>query len=83
MQRRSGKNKKGFTRKRDWVQRLERRSVIGKQIPSIINYHRIQGIVVDTRYMLYHYIGSSQKNKEALAECIEKVKNRDPVPPPN
>ena len=45
-------------------------------------YHRIQGIVVDTRYMLYHYIGSSKKNKMALAECIEKVTTRDPVPPP-
>lgn len=45
-------------------------------------YHRIQGIVVDTRYMLYHYIGSSKKNKEALAGCIEKVKMRNSVPPP-
>lgn len=45
-------------------------------------YHRIQGIVVDTRYMLYHYIGSSKKNKEALAGCIEKVKTRNSVPPP-
>lgn len=45
-------------------------------------YHRIQGVVVDTRYMMYHYIGSSIKGKAALAECIEKVKTRDPVPPP-
>lgn len=45
-------------------------------------YHRIQGIVIDTRYMLYHYIGSPKKNKEALAKCIEKVTTRDPVPPP-
>lgn len=44
-------------------------------------YHRIQGIVVDTRYMLYHYIGSSKKNKMALAECIETVKSRNPIPP--
>ncbi len=45
-------------------------------------YQRIQGIVIDTRYMLYHYIGSSKKGKATLAECIEKVKTRDPVPPP-
>lgn len=45
-------------------------------------YHRIQGIVIDTRYMLYNYIGSMKKNKAALSECIEKVKNRNPVPQP-
>lgn len=46
-------------------------------------YQRIQGIVIDTRYMLYHYVGGSKNNKAALAECIEKVKSRDPVPPPS
>lgn len=45
-------------------------------------YHRIQGIVIDTRYMMYHYIGNSIKGKAALAECIEKVTTRNSVPPP-
>lgn len=45
-------------------------------------YHRIQGIVIDTRYMMFHYIGNSIKEKAKLAECIELVKTRTPVPAP-
>lgn len=44
-------------------------------------YERIQGIVMDTRYLMYHYSGKPMKEKIALAECIEAVLNRDPVPP--
>ncbi|AVQ97388.1 LlaJI family restriction endonuclease [Ethanoligenens harbinense] len=46
------------------------------------NYERIQGIVVDTRYLMYNYIGTSEQQKQELAECIEKVNSRDPVPEP-
>lgn len=46
------------------------------------NYERIQGIVIDTRYLMYHYFGKPLKEKAALAECIETVLKRDPVPPP-
>lgn len=44
-------------------------------------YERIQGIVIDTRYLMYHYSGKPLKEKIALAECIEAVINRKPVPP--
>lgn len=46
------------------------------------NYERIQGIVVDTRYLMYNYIGTPEEQKKELAECIEKVLTRDPVPAP-
>lgn len=45
-------------------------------------YERIQGIVVDTRYLMYNYIGTSEKQKKELAECIEKALTRNPVPEP-
>lgn len=44
------------------------------------NYERIQGIVVDTRYLMYNYIGTSEQQKREMAECIEKVLTRGPVP---
>ena len=40
------------------------------------NYERIQGIVVDTRYLMYNYIGTPDEQKKELAECIEKVITR-------
>lgn len=46
------------------------------------HYERIQGIVMDTRYLMYHYSGKPLKEKVALAECIEAVLGRDPVPAP-
>lgn len=39
-------------------------------------YERIQGIVIDTRYLMYHYSGKLVKEKAALAECIELVLNK-------
>lgn len=36
-------------------------------------YERIQGIVMDTRYLMYHYSGNTMKEKIVLAECIEVV----------
>ena len=42
-------------------------------------YERIQGIVMDTRYLMYHYSGKTLKGKNALAENIDKglKKNRN------
>lgn len=37
---------------------------------------------MDTRTLMYHYMGNPQKEKVALAECIESVLRKDPVPPP-
>lgn len=39
-------------------------------------YERIQGIVIDTRYLLYNYTGELTKEKKLLSEHIEKVKKR-------
>ncbi|MBQ3348946.1 MAG: LlaJI family restriction endonuclease [Thermoguttaceae bacterium] len=44
-------------------------------------FERIQGIVMDTRYLMYHYFGNLRKEKQALANCIELVAKREPVPP--
>ena len=48
-------------------------------------YERIQGIVVDTRYLMYHYTGNSKKSIIALAESIEKalVENNGFLPQPS
>ena len=43
-------------------------------------YERIQGIVMDTRYLMYHYSGKPLKEKVALAECIEAVLGRASLP---
>lgn len=37
------------------------------------NYEKIQGIVVDTRYLMYHYTGNPQNSIIALAESIESA----------
>lgn len=44
-------------------------------------YERIQGIVMDTRYLMYHYTGNPMKEKVALADCIEAVLGKGEVPP--
>ena len=43
---------------------------------------RVQGIVVDTRFLMYNYIGMPDQQKRQLAEAIEKVETRAPVPRP-
>lgn len=48
--------------------------------PNVKNYERIQGVVVDTRYLMYNYIGTSDQQKKEMAVCIEKVLTRGPVP---
>ena len=50
--------------------------------PKMKNFERIQGIVMDTRYLMYNYIGTPEQQKKKLAECIEKVLSRGLVSPP-
>jgi hypothetical protein len=50
--------------------------------PKMKNYERIQGIVVDTRYLMYNYIGTPTQQKFELVKCIEKVLIRGAVPQP-
>lgn len=46
-----------------------------------LNYERIQGIVIDTRYLMYNYTGNFIRGKRALAGCIESVLKRPEVLP--
>lgn len=50
--------------------------------PQMQNYERIQGIVMDTRFLMYNYIGTPEQQKKELAECIERVLSRGLVSPP-
>ena len=50
--------------------------------PKMKNYERIQGIVMDTRYLMYNYIGTPEQQKKELAECIEKVLSKGLVSAP-
>lgn len=51
--------------------------------PQMKNYERIQGIVMDTRYLMYNYIGTPEQQKKELADSIEKVLSRGLVSPPS
>lgn len=53
---------------------------VGDWRENLEYYERIQGIVLDTRHLMYAYLGNPVEDKEALAECIEMVKKRNPVP---
>lgn len=55
---------------------------VGDWKPNPKNYERVQGIVMDTRFLMYNYIGMPDQQKKALADAIEKVNNRPPVPRP-
>ena len=55
---------------------------VGDWKSNKFNYERIQGIVVDTRYLMYHYTGNPIKCKVQLADCIEAVLSKGEVPPP-
>lgn len=41
------------------------------------NYERIQGIVVDTRFLMNNYLLITDKHKNELATCIEEVLNKN------
>lgn len=55
---------------------------IGDWKPNMKNYERIQGIVIDTRFLMYNYISMPNKQKLKLANAIEKVNTRPPIPKP-
>ena len=55
---------------------------IGDWKTSMKNYERIQGIVIDTRFLMFNYIGMPERKKEELAGSIEKVLSRGSVPAP-
>ncbi|MGN1416994.1 MAG: LlaJI family restriction endonuclease [Oscillospiraceae bacterium] len=55
---------------------------VGDWKPDPKKYERVQGIVVDTRFLMYNYIEISDEQKRSLAEAIEKVDSRGPVPKP-
>ena len=46
-------------------------------------YERVQGIVIDTRFLMYNYIGMPEQQRAELAHCIEKVTTREPVSAPS
>lgn len=52
-----------------------------KKNPNMKHYERVQGIVVDTRYLMYNYIGTPEEQKHALAKCIERVLSRPDIIP--
>lgn len=45
-------------------------------------YERVQGIVMDTRFLMYNYIAMPDQQKKLLADAIEKVDSRGPIPKP-
>ena len=53
---------------------------VGEWKSNIKKYERVQGIVMDTRFLMYNYIGMPDAKKKLLAETIEKVDSRAPVP---
>lgn len=46
---------------------------IGEWKENKSNYERIQGILIDTRYLMYNYTNNSERNIMKLAETIEKA----------
>lgn len=56
---------------------------VGDWKPNPKNYERVQGIVLDTRFLMHNYIDMPERQKRRLAEAIEKVESRNPVPSPS
>ena len=56
---------------------------IGDWKPNPKNYERVQGIVIDTRFLMYSYMAMPDQRKNQLAKAIEKVNDRGPVPNPS
>lgn len=51
--------------------------------PDPKKYERIQGIVIDTRFLMYNYVCMPDKKKLELAEAIEKVDSRPQIITPS
>lgn len=52
---------------------------VGDWKPNPKNYERVQGIVIDTRFLMQNYISMSEKQKCQLAKAIEKVNDRGSI----
>ena len=52
---------------------------VGDWKPNPKNYERIQGVVMDTRFLMYNYISMPNQEKQKLANQIEKVNTRGAV----
>lgn len=52
---------------------------VGDWRSNMENYERIQGIVMDTRFLMYNYISMPEQQKEKLAGSVEKVLARGAV----
>lgn len=50
--------------------------------PQLKHYERIQGIVMDTRYLMFNYSTPSEQAKHQLANVIEEVLSNADVPSP-
>ena len=55
---------------------------VGDWKANMKNYERVQGIVMDTRFLMYNYISMPDQQRQELASSIEKVQARGPVPAP-
>ena len=44
----------------------------GKRRNNLEKYEKIQGILIDIRYIIHNYIGNHDKDKALLVEEIEK-----------
>lgn len=43
------------------------------------NYERIQGVLMDTRYLMNNYTEITEQQKKIFSECVEKVLQRNPI----
>ena len=55
---------------------------VGDWKANMKNYERVQGIVMDTRFLMYNYISMPDQQKQELALSIEKVQSRGSVQAP-
>lgn len=55
---------------------------VGDWKPDPKKYERVQGIVMDTRFLMYNYIAMPDQQKRLLAEAIEKVDTRGAISRP-
>lgn len=68
------KVKEAFKTEKNFINVAEAIGDWRNEDPSQMKYYeRIQGILVDTRFLMYHYNDGGEDHKRCLAECIEEV----------
>lgn len=55
---------------------------VGDWKPDPKKYERVQGVVMDTRFLMYNYIAMPDQQKRLLAEAIEKVDTKGAISHP-